>query len=73
MKKGFKLEERYLSLSAHSTFIRYKNVINSRADLLNYVIKNQEIELGKFKVEKLELVIHDWYNRMIDKVIETKI
>jgi 2'-5' RNA ligase len=57
------LKERYQSISAHSTIIRFKSRLKHNRELLALLREYRDFPIGKFQVRKLELVIHDWYNR----------
>ena len=63
MEQGFDLRERYQSISAHSTIIRYKSALQNREKFLTTLEKYKRFNIGGLKVNELELVIHDWYNR----------
>jgi 2'-5' RNA ligase len=57
------LQERYQSISAHSTIVRFKSNLRHREELLTVAQKYHQIDLGSLQVNQLDLVIHDWYNR----------
>jgi 2'-5' RNA ligase len=57
------LKERYQSISAHSTIIRFTSRLKHNRELLALLREYRDFPIGKFQVRELELVIHDWYNR----------
>lgn len=60
---GIHLQERYQSISAHSTMVRFKKNLQNRAELLGIVQKYSEFDIGTSNVNEIELTVHDWYNR----------
>lgn len=62
-QEGVEMKERYQSLSAHVTMIRFKSRLQNRAKLLEVIEGYRDWEIGSLRVDHLELVIHDWYNR----------
>ena len=70
MKKfGLKNNERYESESAHITFCRFMNKLKNPEKLIEIIDRNRDYEIGKEKVEQIELVEHDWYNKKLKKRI----
>lgn len=62
-EEGINLQERYQSISSHSTIVRYMSALQNRKKFLTVVQNYHELEMGTVLVNELELVIHDWYNR----------
>lgn len=62
-EEGINLQERYQSISAHSTMVRFKSAFQNRREFLTVVQNFHDLEIGTVLVNELELVIHDWYNR----------
>ncbi|WP_378956485.1 2'-5' RNA ligase family protein [Pelosinus sp. sgz500959] len=69
-EENIDVEQRYQRTSAHFTGIRFKSPLKNRSQLLDIVQKYNVAEIGRFRVNELELVIHDWYNRR-KEVIKT--
>jgi 2'-5' RNA ligase len=61
-QQNIDLKERYQSISAHSTIVRFKSKLQNREKLLALLQEYQDFLIGEFQVNELELVIHDWYN-----------
>ena len=61
--EGINFQERYQSISAHITFVRFKSAIRNRPALSSYIQKEYDREIGTMTVREIHLVIHDWYNR----------
>lgn len=61
--EGVKMKERYQSLSAHVTIARFKSHLQNRTKLMEVIEGYRDWELGSLRVDHLDLVIHDWYNR----------
>lgn len=57
------IDKRYTLQTAHSTAIRFRDIIRNKEDLLKTLEKYRTFDFGKFKVEKIELVYNDWYQR----------
>ena len=57
------LQERYRSISAHVSLMRYRSILGNRAQLLRFMENNGERPIGRMTVRRCTLVIHDWYNR----------
>jgi 2'-5' RNA ligase len=62
LERGFNLKERYQSISAHSTIVRFKSNLRNREQLLATVQNCYDLDIGVIRVRELELVIHNWYH-----------
>lgn len=62
---GLPLVERYPTISGHVTVARYVAALPDLVQFLQVLANNQAVSLGDFTVDKVELVIHDWYNHRI--------
>lgn len=62
---GLQLDERYPTYSGHVTVARFKKKLERPQRLLEFIAQNQEIEVGRFQTESIDLVIHDWYNHHV--------
>lgn len=63
LKNGLILDERYETFSGHATVVRFKKKLTHPQALLNEINGFRNIEFGDFQTSKVDLVIHDWYNR----------
>ncbi|WP_010135830.1 2'-5' RNA ligase family protein [Ochrovirga pacifica] len=61
------IDKRYTIQTAHSTIFRLKNKLNNKEKFLDLIEQYQNYEFGTFRVNSLELVFNDWYQRA-DKV-----
>lgn len=57
------LDQRYAIQTAHSTIIRFREKLTNNNAFLAIVEKYRDFDFGTFKVEKMELVYNDWYQR----------
>jgi 2'-5' RNA ligase len=57
------IDSRYAIATAHSTIMRFKENLENPAKLLDVTDKYRDYNFGEFKVEKIELVFNDWYQR----------
>lgn len=57
------IDSRYTIQTAHSTVIRFREKIIDKEALLKSLEEFRTFDFGKFKVEKIELVHNDWYQR----------
>ena len=57
------LQERYQSISAHVSLMRFSTFLGNRTRLLQFMEKNRERSIGGMTVRGCTMVIHDWYNR----------
>ncbi len=56
------LKERYQSISAHSTIVRFQKNLQNKNRLLAIIEEYQNYYFGTVNVAELDLVVHDWYN-----------
>jgi hypothetical protein len=71
-KNGLKIDERYKSETAHITFTRFVNPLADNKRLVKKILIDKKREIGEIRINKIELVEHDWYNKLINKkVLET--
>jgi 2'-5' RNA ligase len=57
------MDSRYTITAAHSTVLRFQNKLQNPKKLIEVVEKFRNYNFGKFKVDKIELVFNDWYQR----------
>lgn len=57
------LEERYHSLVAHTTIVRFSQLLQQPAAVVEYVKKRRHELLGTQLVREAHLTWNDWYNR----------
>lgn len=57
------LEERYHSLAAHTTIVRFPGPLRQPAAVADYVRAQRQLPLGTLQVREAWLVWNDWYNR----------
>ena len=57
------IDSRYAIATAHSTVVRFQEKIENPKKLISVVEKFRDYNFGEFKVNKLELVYNDWYQR----------
>lgn len=57
------LEQRYHRTSAHFTGMRFRSTLKNRSEFLKIVQEYNFAAIGSLRVDELELVVHDWYNR----------
>lgn len=57
------IDKRYTIQTAHSTILRLKNLITDKENFLKKVNEYRDFYFGTFKVDTLELVYNDWYQR----------
>lgn len=62
--------ERYPTRSGHVTIARFKAPLNDPQVLLNDLMSMQQLQFGTFTIDRLDLVIHDWYNHDVKKIAE---
>lgn len=70
LRKNFKnsglqqsMDARYTIQTAHLTVMRFREKIIDKEALLKTLEEYRTLDFGKFKVEKLELMYNDWYQR----------
>lgn len=69
---GLPVKERYLSVSAHVTAVRFPQVPAQPAALADYVQARRELPVGRQRVAELLLVWNDWYNRQQHRQVLTR-
>lgn len=57
------IDARYAIQTAHSTVMRFREKIIDKESLLKNLDEYRTFDFGKFKVEKIEFVHNDWYQR----------
>lgn len=57
------LDERYLLKTAHSTVVRFKTPLQNEALFISKLAEYRNHSMGTFKVDALELVYGDWYQK----------
>ena len=57
------IDKRYAIQTAHSTVIRFRQVLKNKDQLLKLVEKYRDFDFGTFEVHNMELVYNDWYQR----------
>lgn len=57
------IDSRYAIATAHSTVLRFQEKLENPKKLMDVVEKFRDFDFGDFKVDKLELVYNDWYQR----------
>ncbi|NIJ46491.1 2'-5' RNA ligase [Wenyingzhuangia heitensis] len=57
------IDKRYAIQTAHSTVVRFRKKLSNKNEFLALVEKFKDYDFGTFKVERLELVYNDWYQR----------
>lgn len=57
------IDSRYAIATAHATVLRFQEKLENSEKLMAVVEKFRDYNFGEFKVDKLELVYNDWYQR----------
>ncbi len=57
------LDKRYAIQTAHATIVRISNKLVNKTPFLNTVEAFKNCNFGTFKVDQLELVFNDWYQK----------
>lgn len=57
------MDKRYAIQTAHSTIFRLKEKMENKESFLDIVEEYRDYNFGTFKVNSLELVFNDWYQR----------
>lgn len=57
------LDKRYPLQTAHSTVIRFKHQVRNPMEILAKIEQFNDCDFGTFKVDQMELVFNDWYQR----------
>ncbi|WP_337966683.1 mutarotase [uncultured Flavobacterium sp.] len=70
LRKNFKqstlqqsIDSRYAISTAHSTVLRFQEKLQNPKQLIDVAEKFRDFDFGEFKVENIELVYNDWYQR----------
>ena len=66
------IDKRYAIQTAHSTVVRFREKFTNKSEFLNIMEKYKSHDFGTFKVNKIELVYNDWYQRakFVEKLSE---
>jgi 2'-5' RNA ligase len=64
---GMANDERYKSESAHCTFFRFRETLQNPEEFARSIERQRKTELGKERINHLDLVEHDWYNTKSSK------
>lgn len=57
------IDSRYSISTAHSTVMRFTEKLQNPEKLIEITKQFRDYNFGEFKIEKLELVFNDWYQR----------
>lgn len=57
------LDQRYQIQTAHSTVVRLRTALNNKDKFIEKLNAHKNIPFGTFKVDSMELVVNDWYQR----------
>ena len=57
------MDARYTIQTAHSTVMRFREKMTDKEALLKTLEEYRNFDFGKFKVERIELMYNDWYQR----------
>lgn len=57
------IDVRYSIQTAHATVVRYKHKISNKNKYIDQIAAYRDYNFGTFKVNALELVYNDWYQR----------
>ncbi len=57
------IDSRYAIATAHSTVLRFQEKLQNPKQLIDIAEKFRDFDFGEFKVENIELVYNDWYQR----------
>lgn len=67
--RGIAPLERYRSESAHISFMGYRAELRDRRGFLKLAKATRDLDLGTMTVRRLELVEHDWLNRIGERTL----
>jgi len=69
------IDSRYSIQTAHSTVVRFRENFTRKQEYIAVLEKYRNYNFGSFKVDRLELVCNDWYQReeYVNKLYEFKI
>ena len=68
-KQGVMLNEDYERKTAHTTIIRFRKKLRKPKDFVKQIEKHRNTDLGTMRIDKVLLVLTDWYNRKEKKTI----
>lgn len=57
------IDSRYEITTAHSTVMRFQETLKNPEKLVQVLEQYRDYDFGEFRVEKLELVYNDWYQK----------
>lgn len=57
------LDKRYTIMTAHSTVFRIREKLRNKDQLIKLIAEYHNYTFGTFKVDQLEFVFNDWYQR----------
>jgi 2'-5' RNA ligase len=57
------IDSRYTMAAAHATVMRFQEDLQHTDKLIQVIEKFRDFDFGEFRVENLELVYNDWYQR----------
>ena len=57
------LDQRYTLQTAHSTVVRFRRPFKDTDAFLSALESCREQDFGSFRLERMELVLNDWYQR----------
>jgi 2'-5' RNA ligase len=66
------IDRRYPLTAAHITVLRFRKKLNDASQFINYIEKYRDYDFGTSKINKLDLVYNDWYQRkeVVQKLAE---
>lgn len=69
------IDRRYPLTAAHITVLRFREKLNDVSQFINCIEKYRDYDFGTSKINKLDLVYNDWYQReeIVKKLAEFKI
>lgn len=59
---GLKNDERYTTISSHITIARFREKIQNREKLIEFVNDYKDYYFGELEVSKIEFLYHNWYD-----------
>jgi len=70
--KELRIDERYKSETAHITFTRFVNPLTDNKIFGNKLYEDKNKPIDEITIRKIELVEHDWYNKLAHKKVLEK-
>lgn len=66
------IDRRYPLIAAHITVLRFRKKLNDVSQFINCIEKYRDYDFGTSKINKLDLVYNDWYQReeIVQKLAE---